>query len=209
MKLYYSKGAASLVVRIMIHEMNLACAFESVDLKTKMTEAGDQFLNITPKGYVPALKTDDKTILTETAVILQYLADQHHAAALLPGPCNINRYRVLEWTNFISAELHKSCAVLLNPNIPESIKDVLFNTGLKMKLNMVNDHLSQSQYLVQDHFTIADAYLFTVLFWLPHFLKIELSNWPHLARYFLKLKNRPSIQTAFQEEKIEEMAEAI
>ncbi|MBX3709735.1 MAG: glutathione S-transferase N-terminal domain-containing protein [Gammaproteobacteria bacterium] len=205
MKLYYSKGAASLAVRIMIHEMNLACTFESVDLKTKITETGGDFLNITPKGYVPALKVDDKIILTETAIILQYLADQHHATAFLSELGNVNRYRVLEWTNFISTELHKSCAVLLNPNIPEVTKDILFNTGLKMKLNMVNDHLSKNQYLVQDQFTIADGYLFTVLFWLPHFLKIELSPWHHLDGYFLKHKNRASIQTAFQEE----IAEAI
>jgi len=209
MKLYYSKGAASLIVRIMIHEMNLACIFESVDLKTKITETGGDFLNITPKGYVPALKVDDKTILTETAVILQYLADQQHATALLPELGNINRYRVLEWANFVSTELHKNCAVLLNPNIHDATKDILFNTGLKMKLNMVNDHLSKNQYLVQDQFTIADGYLFTVLFWLPHFLKIELSSWPHLVSYFLKLKNRSSIQAAFQEEIIEEIAEAI
>ena len=158
MKLYYSKGAASLVIRIMIHEMNLACIFESVDLKTKITETGHDFLNITSKGYVPALEIDDKTILTETAVILQYLADQNHKTALLPELDNTNRFPVLEWTNFISTELHKNCAVLLNPNIPEVTKNILFNTGLKMKLNMVNDHLSQNKYLVQDQFTIADGY---------------------------------------------------
>ena len=182
MKLYYSKGAASLAVRILIHEMNLACTFESVDLTTKATETNEDFFKITAKGYVPALKIADNTILTETAVILQYLAEQHRANALLPQLGNIHRYHVLEWANFIGTELHKSCAVLLNPNIPEAIKDILFHTGLKMKLNMVNDHLSKNQYLVQDQFTIADGYLFTILFWLPHFLRIDLSAWPQFNK---------------------------
>jgi glutathione S-transferase len=195
MKLYYSKGAASLAVRIMIHEMNLACTFEAVDLKTKVTERGDNFFNITPRGYVPALKIDHKTVLTETAVILQYLADQHQVHTLLPELDNINRYHALEWTNFIGTELHKNCAVLLNPNIVETTKDILFESGLKLKLNMVNDHLSNHQYLVQDQFTIADTYL--------------LSPWPHIANYFLKLKNRPSIQKTFREEMIEEILEVI
>lgn len=209
MKLYYSKGAASLATRIMINEMKLECTFESVDLQTKITETGENYLNITHKGYVPALKINEKTILTETAIILEYLADQHCANELVPELGNINRYRVLEWTNFISTELHKSCAILLNPNIAEKTKDVLFNTGLKIKINLVNDHLSKNKYLVQDRFTIADGYLFTVLFWLPHFLKIELSPWPSLLSYFLNLKNRSSIQRAFQEEQIKEVVAAI
>lgn len=130
MKLYYTKDAASFAVRIMINEINLSCVYEAVDLKTKLTETGNNYFNITPKGYVPALKID-KRIITETAVILQYLADQHQATALLPEVGNADRYHVLEWLNFISTELHKNVAVLLNPNIPDETKDILFNTGLK------------------------------------------------------------------------------
>ena len=203
MKLYYAKGAASLAVRIIINEMNLSCTFEAVDLKTKMTETGDNFFNITPKAYVPALQINSKTLLTETGVIMQHLADQYEATSLLPAHGDINRYRVLEWTNFISTELHKNCAMLLNTNIPDAVKHILFYTGLKIKLNIVNDHLANYSYLVNDQFTIADGYLFTVLFWLPAFLKIELSAWPHVANYFSKLKNRISIQNAFRDEKIE------
>ena len=203
MKLYYATGAASLAVRMMIHEMNLNCAFESVDLKTKETATGENYLKITPKGYVPALKIDDQIIITETAVILHYLADQHRSNTLLPEIGNKNRYLVLEWLNFIGTELHKNVAVLLNASIPAEIKNNIFNTGLKLKLNIVNEHLSHKQYLVNEQFTLADGYLFTILFWLPVYLQIELSSWPYLVKYFASLKNRASIQKAFQDEMIE------
>jgi len=203
MKLYYSKGAASLAVRIVINEINLACQYESVDLKTKITETGDNYFEITPKGYVPALKID-KQVITETAVILQYLVEHHQVAALLPEIGNSDRYHVLEWLNFIGTELHKNVAVLFNPNIPDETKDVLFNSGLKIKLNIVDNHLSHKQYLVGNQFTIPDAYLFTILFWLPQFLKIYLSQWSHLNNYYLKLSDRLSIQKSFSEETIEE-----
>ncbi len=202
MKLYYAKGAASLAVRIVINEMNLSCDFEAVDLNTKITETGDNFFNITPKGYVPLLKIDTET-LTETSTILQHLADCYNATSLLPIHGDINRYRVLEWTNFIATELHKNCAMLLNANIPEEIKNLLFNTGLTTKLNMVNNHLANHHYLIENQFTIADAYLFTVLFWVPRFLKKELSPWPHMLNYFERLKNRISIQNAFRAEMLE------
>ncbi len=206
MKLYYAKYAASLAVRIMINEINLSCVYEAVDLKTKLTKTGNNYFKITPKGYVPALKTG-KQIITETAVILQYLAEQHQATTLLPEIGNADRYHVLEWLTFIGTELHKNVAALLNPNIPDETKGVLFNTGLKIKLNLVNNHLAQNQCLVGDQFTIPDTYLFTVLFWLPIFLKIELSHWPHLHNYFLKLNDRLSIRKALAEEMVEEVIE--
>lgn len=189
MKLYYSKGAASLAVRIIINEMNLDCAYEAVDLKTKITAAGENYFNITPKGYVPALKIEDKT-LTETGAILHYLAEKNKDIA------------DLEWLNFISAELHKNAALMFNAHIPDEVKQTLFNTGLTNKLNFVNEHLRDKKYLINEQFTIADSYLFTILLWLPYFLEIELSSWPNIAAYFANLHNRPSIQKSLQEEMI-------
>src|SRR5688572_12009519 len=112
MKLYYSKGACSLAVRIILHEIGAACEFEAVDLATKKTETGMDFLKINPKGAVPTLILDDKAILTENAVIQQYLAEKYHATQLLPPLGDMKRYRVLEWLNFISTDLHKSCGPL-------------------------------------------------------------------------------------------------
>lgn len=190
MKLYYSKGAASLAVRIIINEMNLDCAFEAVNLKTKITASGDNYFNITAKGYVPALQVEDK-VLTETAVILHDLSEQNTDTAHL------------EWLNFISAELHKNAALMFNAHIPEEVKHTLFNTGLTEKLNYVNEHLQNKKYLLNEQFTAADGYLFTILLWLPYFLEIELSSWSNIATYFANLHNRPSIQKSLRDEMIE------
>src|SRR5689334_13101143 len=107
MKLYYSKGACSLAVRILLHELGIKSEFEAVDLKTKRTETNADFLKINPKGAVPTLTTDKQEILTENAVILCYLADEYKAIELLPAPGNFKRYRVLEWLNYVATEIHK------------------------------------------------------------------------------------------------------
>src|SRR5690349_19217638 len=122
MKLYYSKGACSLAVRIIINEIGLQSEYEAVDLKTKKTATGQDFLKINPKGSVPVIQTDEKQILTENAVIQQYLADTNKATQLLPALGNFERYRVLEWLNFISTELHKGFSPLFNPNVPNELK---------------------------------------------------------------------------------------
>jgi glutathione S-transferase len=199
MKLYYSKGACSLAVRITLHEIGAACEFESVDLKTKKTASGDDYLQINPKGAVPALTLDNQEILTENAAIQQYLADHCKATQLLPLPTDFKRYRILEWLNFISTDLHKGCGPFFNPNIPEEIKDNIFRPILKSKLDFVEQRLQQNTYLMGEQFTIADSYLFVILFWLPK-LKFELAQWPNLQRYFAQLKTRKAVQQALQEE---------
>src|SRR5690349_3300917 len=110
MKLYYSKGACSLAVRIALHELGIPCEFEAVDLKAKKTEKGADFFKINPKGAVPTLVLDDHTVLTENAVIQQYLADKQKAFEVLPPVNDMKRYRALEWLNFVSTELHKGCS---------------------------------------------------------------------------------------------------
>jgi glutathione S-transferase len=202
MKLYYSKGACSLAVRITLHEIGILFESEAVNLKTKKTEKNYDFLKINPKGAVPALLLDNKEILTENAVIQQFLADQYQDASLLPPINNFLRYRTLEWFNFISTELHKNCAPLFNQRIPEDLKNSIYIPIFKSKLNFAEQQLSKNKYIAGEHFSIADSYLFVVLIWLYYF-DIELSTWEAMSRYFERLKQRPSIEKALQEEKID------
>lgn len=199
MKLYYFKGACSLGVRILIHELNISMEFEAIDPKTKQTETGADYLKINAKGAVPALLLDNKDVLTENAVIQQYLADTHHATHLLPPIGDVRRYHVLEWLNFIGTDLHKTCAPLFNPKLPQTIKDEFFKPLLENKLHFVNQHLHQNKYICDSEFTIADCYLFVILLWLPNF-KMEITEWPHLARYFDDMQKRPAVILSLKEE---------
>src|SRR5690348_3970643 len=126
MKLYYSKGACSLAVRIVINELGLKCDYEAVDLKTKKTATGDDFLKINDAGAVPALALDDKKILTENIVIQQYLADTHKAYQLLPEVGNMKRYQILKWMSFAASDLHKSCSPLFNHALDNEVKQSIF-----------------------------------------------------------------------------------
>lgn len=199
MKLYYAKGSCSLAIRILIHELNLACEFESVNLRTKQTETGRDFLTINSKGSVPALAINAEDVLTENAVIQQYLADTNNAEQLLPKTGNMKRYRILEWQNFVSTELHKGCSPLFNPNISTEMKEEVIKPNLKNKLNFVNKHLEHNNYLSGQHFTLPDAYLFVILSWLEN-LAINIQDWPALANYFAEIKKRKSVQQALTEE---------
>lgn len=199
MKLYYTPGACSLVVRIIIHEIGIDANFESVDLRTKKTETGDDFLSINPKGSVPTLQLEQGEILTENAVILQYLADHSHATQLLPPVGDFRRYRVLEWLNYAATELHKGIGILFNPAITEDIKETIFIPLIHSKLNYLNKHLQNHQYLLGDHFTLPDAYVFVVMRWALYF-KIDLSKWSNLTRYLDELNHRKSIQESLKQE---------
>lgn len=199
MKLYYTKGACSLTVRILLHELAIVCEFEAVDLKTKLIFSKQDFLTINPKGAVPALILDNNEVLTENVVILQYLADEYKAIHLLPAIGDIQRYRVLEGLNFVSTDLHKNCSPLFNSQIAAEIKDSVFMPILIKKLFVVEEQLSKHVYISGAQFTLADIYLFVVLRWLPH-LGLTLSEWPYLEKYFLHLKNRGAIQQSLVEE---------
>ena len=201
MKLYYTQGACSLVVRIIMNEIGIKSEFESVDLHTKKTEKGDDFLKINPKGSVPVIKTDDGEILTENAVILQYLADTNSATKLLPGTGDFKRYRVLEWLNYVTTELHKTIGALFNPDISDEVKEKIYRPMIKTKLSFVDKNLTH-KYLLGDEFTLPDPYLFVMLTWALHF-KFDLSEWPNLSRFFAELKQRKSIHQSLVEEKLE------
>lgn len=201
MKLFYTKGACSLVDRIIINEIGLDCQFEAVDLKTKKTELGADFYTVNPKGAVPVLQLDNGNILTENAIILQYLADETHSTQLLPAQNDFKRYRVLEWLNYTATEIHKSFGPLFNPTISQELKDSVFIPLLKTKFNYLNKHLEKNTYLLGADFTLPDAYLFVMLFWTAHF-KINLTEWNGLARYFTHLEQRDSIQQSLSDEGI-------
>ena len=200
MKLYFSKGACSLVPRIIINELNLPCDFESVDLLGKKTKSGIDYYTINAKGSVPALEIKAKEILTENAVILQYLADSNQAIQLLPSTHDFKRYRVLEWLNYVTTELHKGFGPLFNPEIPQEVKDTIFIPALKFKFNFVNQHLENHLYLMGDHFTLPDAYLFVMLIWAHKFNLNSQEEWKNLARYFNELKHRKSVKMSLEQE---------
>lgn len=201
MKLYYSKGACSLAIRILLHEIGIPSEFEAVDLKTKRTETNADFLALNPKGAVPTLITDKQEVLTENAVILCYLADEYKATELLPAPGNFRRYRVLEWLNYVATELHKGAGVLFNPKLPQDIKNEFFIPLLKNKLHFLEQRLNQNAYLMGNSCTLPDLYLFVILSWLKHF-HINLADWKQTAQYFSKLQKRPSITQSLQEENL-------
>ena len=206
MKLYYTSHDNSLAVRISIHEMGIKCEYESVDLQTKVTETGADFFKINPKGQIPALLLDDGTLLTENAIIQQYLANKNHKTELLPPEKDFSHYRVLEWLNFISTEIHKTCSCIYNKGVPENIKDTVFKVILKRKFDYVENHLSKNKYLMGDQFTLADGYLFTSLTWFPH-MKMDLHQYPHLTRYYKDLMKRKSVIQALEEEGLTKSAE--
>lgn len=201
MKLYYSKGSCSLAIRIILNEIGIKSEFESVDLKAKKTETGKDYFAINPKGSVPALVLDNGELLSENAVIQQYLADSNNASQLLPKVGDFSRYRVLEVLNFITTELHKGCVPLFNPAVPEEQKENIFKKNAIAKLSLISKQLGENKYLVLNHFTLADAYLFVVLSWLPR-LKIDLASWKNLSAYFEELKQRKSVSQALKEEGI-------
>lgn len=199
MKLYYTSSVCSLAVRIILHELGISCEFEAVNLKTKKTEAGVDYLKINPKGAVPALLLDSNEILTENAVILQYLADAYNATVLLPPVGNIKRYRTLEWLNFVSTDLHRYCAPLFWSKFSDETKQNVFAPILNNKLSIADRQLHSHKYLMGDLLTLPDSYLFVILIWLAK-LEVRIVEWPNLSRFFSDMKQRKSVQQALEEE---------
>lgn len=201
MKLYFAKGSCSLVPRLIINEIGLRCSFEAVNLKTKETEHGKDFKTINPKGSVPVLEFSSGEILSENAVILQFLADDSKSTELLPSLGDFERYRVLEYLNFITTELHKGFSSIFNPAIPSELKDKYFIPAIKTKFVLMNKALEGRDFLLGDRFTLPDAYLFVMQLWAKN-KKIDLSDCNHLDRHWELLKNRPAFIRSFKEEGI-------
>lgn len=197
MKLYYTPGACSLAPHIIAEEAGLSVSLTRVDLKTHLTEAGEDFYAINSKGYIPALQLDSGRVMTEGAVISQYLADQKPEAGLLPASGEA-RYQVLEWMTFISTELHKNMGALFNPAITPEWKAAV-TANLNKRLDWLASSLGDNSWLNGDRFTIADAYLFTVLGWSGH-VGLSLDQWPALQAYRANIAQRPAVVKAMKAE---------
>ncbi|HVI52502.1 MAG TPA: glutathione transferase GstA [Candidatus Sulfotelmatobacter sp.] len=194
MKLYYFPGACSLAVHIALRESGLPFTLDKVDLKTKTTEAGEDYRQINPRGYVPALRLDDGRLLTEVGHILLWIGHQVPAKKLLPAAGTDGYFAVAEYLFFIATELHKGCGPLFNPHTPEALRNALRDT-LSTRVSWLNDTLGAKPYLDGNDFTVADAYLFTILSWLPR-LGFDYARWPALQGYLSRVGKRPDVQAA-------------
>ncbi|MFO1257551.1 MAG: glutathione transferase GstA [Gammaproteobacteria bacterium] len=199
MKLYYSPGACSLAPHIILCELKASFEKIKVDLKTKTTEKDEDFSKINPKGYVPFLVLDDQSTLSEVAIILQYLADQHPEGNLIPQFGSRERYTLLEWVHFISTEIHKGFSPFFRKDTPEGYLQIAKDT-LTKRLPVIANRLETQDYVMGSQFTIADAYLFTVLRW-AGLVKFNLEAWPQLINYLDRIAERPSVKEAVQSEK--------
>ena len=198
MKLYYSPGACSLSPHIVAREAGIAIELEKVDLGKHTTEKGDDYMKVNPKGYVPALRLDDGSILTEGPAIVQYLADQKPATKLAPAAGTMDRYRLQEALAFIGTELHKNFGPLFNPATPDAAKETAKANIIK-RVAYLNDQLGKKQYLLGDTFTVADAYAFTILNW-ANFLRMDLKPYANIGAYMARVGARPKVQEALRTE---------
>jgi glutathione S-transferase len=198
MKLYYAPGACSLSPHIVSREAGIPLEYEQVDNREKKTKSGTDFWSINPKGYVPVLEIDNGQRLTEGPAIVQYLADQKPASGLMPAAGTLDRYRVQEWLNFVTSELHKSYGPIFRPTTPDEYKKIS-KENLGKRFDWLDKQLAGKQYLMGDKFTVADAYLFTVLRWSPR-VEIDLAKWPNVQAYVDRVAARPKVQEALKAE---------
>jgi glutathione S-transferase len=197
MKLYFSPGACALHPQITLREAGIPFEMVRVDLRSHKVHDGSDYYQVNPKGYVPALQLDDGSILTEGAVIDQYVADLKPEKKLLPPAGTVARYRVQEWLNFMASEIHKSFSPLFGKD--EAAK-VAPRARLETRFEFLNKELATHPFLTGDGFTVADAYLFNMLRW-AGFTGIDLSKWPNLQAFFARVEARPAVQEALAAEK--------
>ncbi len=198
MKLFFKAGSCSLSPHIVLKESGLAFETESVDLKSKVTASGANYLEINPKGYVPALVLDSGELLTEGPAITQYIADQVPEKKLAPANGTIARYRLQSWLTFIGTELHKSFGPFFNPQATQEWKEAAM-ANIERRLTYADQQLKGQDYLLGSDFSVADAYLFTVLSW-TKYLKLDLARWPNLLAFQGRVAARPAVQAAMKAE---------
>lgn len=198
MKLYYSPGACSLSPNIVAQELGLPLTLVKVDLKSKKTEHGDDFYAVNKKGYVPCLQLDNGQTLTEGPAIVQYLADLKPESHLAPKNGSFERYRLQETLNFITSELHKGLGGLFNPAYDDAARKIMTDR-LALRLQALAADLDGKTYLMGDTFTVADAYLFTVLNW-AQWVKVDLTPYPNIVAYQQRVAARPAVQAAMKAE---------
>jgi glutathione S-transferase len=194
MKLYYSPGACSLSPHIVLLEAGIKATLVKVDTKTHQTEDGSDFYAINPKGYVPLLELDDGDRLSEGPAIVQYLADRNASSKLAPAAGTMGRYHLQEWLNFITSELHKQFGPLFQATTPAEYKEAL-KQKIGTRFDWVAEKLDGKDYLMGGTFTVADAYLFTMLNWTKR-VGIDLARWPALSAYQSRVAARPKVREA-------------
>lgn len=200
MKLYYAPAACSLAPHIAAREAGLDLALEKVDLRNKKTESGRDYLSINPKGAVPALEIDGGEVLTENAVILQYLTEKAPQSQLMPSN-GIGRWRFLELVNFIATELHKGFAPLWDARTSAAGREIAVE-NLSKRFAILDRQLGNQIYLTGDSFTVADAYAYAVLNW-TKIHNVDISRWPRLMVFLDRVAVRPAVRQAQAEEGLE------
>ncbi len=198
MKLYYSPGACSLAPHIVLHESGLPFTLVKADLKAHKLEDGSDYYPVAPKGQVPLLELDNGERLSEGPVISQYVADQAPAKNLAPANGTMARYRVQEWLNFITSEIHKSFSPLFNPDSSADAKEAA-KAYLAKRFGFIDQHLAGKSYLMGDTFTVPDAYLFTVANW-GQWVGVDIGQWPHVKAHHARVAARPKVQEALKAE---------
>ncbi|MGM9516859.1 glutathione transferase GstA [Roseateles sp. DB2] len=198
MKLYYSPGACSLSPHIVLREAGLPFEAVLASTKTKKLADGTDFFSINPKGSVPVLELDNGERLTEGPAIVQYLADLVPEKQLAPANGSWPRYRLQEWLNYITSELHKGFSPLFNPATPEDAKP-LFREALNKRLTWVDSQLEGRDYLLGSQFSVADAYLFVVSNW-GQYVGVDISGLPNLGAWRGRVAARPAVQEAMKAE---------
>lgn len=200
MRLYFKPGACSLSSRIALIEIGQDFDASRVDTEAGLTESGDDYRAINPKGYVPALELDDGSVLTENPAILQFLADTHPEAALAPAYGTLERARLQEWLNFTSSELHKAFSPYFSGHPLAEAEKQEVEGRLARRLGDVERGLADGRdFILGGGFTVADAYLFVVLNW-SGFIGFDLARWPHVAAYVARIAARPSVRAAMRQE---------
>jgi len=198
MKLYYSPGACSLSPHIALLEAGLPYDLVKVDLRAKKLENGDDYLKVNPKGQVPALALDNGQVVTEGPVIVQMIADRAKDRNLAPPRDSEERYKLQEWLNFITSELHKNFGPMFSPVLTDDAK-AFFKDRVMGKFKYVDSALAGHDYLMGKQFTVADAYLFTMLCWADR-MNFDLSALPNLLAYKARVAARPKVQEALTKE---------
>jgi glutathione S-transferase len=198
MKLYYSPGACSLSPHIVLRESGLPFELVLASTKSHKLLDGTDYYSINPKGYVPLLELDNGERLSEGPAIVQYIADQVPDRALAPANGTMARYRLQEWLNFITSEVHKIIGLLFNPATPEEYRPAVKERVLG-RLKWVDSQLEGKAYLMGDRFCVADAYLFTVTNW-TKVVGIDISGLPNLGAFMGRIAARPAVQEAMKAE---------
>jgi glutathione S-transferase len=197
MRLYFSPGSCSLSPHIVLRETGTTFELEQVNNQEKKTKSGKDYWTVNPKGQVPCLELDNGDTLTEGPVIVQYVADQN-GSGLAGKPGSMERYRIQEWLNFTTSELHKTFGPILRPTTPDAFKEIS-RANLGKRFDWIDKELAGKQYLMGDKFSVGDAYMFTVMRWTQR-INVDLAKWPNIKAYMDRVGARPMVQEALRAE---------